>query len=163
MRACAPWLVGSSGGLLEVHLLCTPQFAVTVWTGDPHLLDDVRGRFSRRAVGLDGRHYQAAGILLQLLLSTLDEAITELDSRSDEQQLLATTAPVGSDEPSLGGGRLKLELIWAMFVQITPALPPFGGTALPGSSSASPAWPTAPVVGSTCTLVNPPSLLTRSS
>ena len=109
------WLVAPTGGLLEVHLLCTPRFVVTAWTGDPHLLDDVRGRFSRRAVGLDGRHYQAAGILLQLLLSTLDEAITELDSRLDEQQLLATTALVGSDDPALGGGRLKLESIWATF------------------------------------------------
>ena len=109
------WLVASTGGLLEVHLLCTPRFVVTVWAGDPHLLDDVRGRFSRRAVGLDGSHYQAAGILLQLLLSTLDEAITELDSRLDEAQLLAATPPAGSADPSLGGSHLKLESVWATF------------------------------------------------
>src|SRR5262249_20184321 len=108
------WLIGAPGELLEVHLLCTPRFAVTVWTGDPHLLDDVRDRFTRRAAGLDRSHYyQAAGILLQLLLSTLDESITELDSRLDEAQQLAAT-PAGGYS-SLAGGCLKLESVWAMF------------------------------------------------
>jgi len=109
------WLIGSLGELLEVHLLCTPQFAVTVWTGDPHLLDDVRDRFTRRAAGLDRSHYyQAAGILLQLLLSTLDESITELDSRLDKAQQLAAT-PAGGADSSLAGGCLKLESVWATF------------------------------------------------
>ena len=108
------WLVGSTGELLELHFLCTPRFAVTVWTGDPHLLDDVRDRFTRRAAGLDRSHYQAAGILLQLLLSTLDESITGLDSRLDKAQLLAAT-PAGGADSSLAGGRLKLESVWAKF------------------------------------------------
>ena len=112
----ATWVVGATGGLIELHLLCTPQFVVTVWAGDPRLLDEVRDRFSRRAVGLDGSHYQAAGILLQLLLSTLDEAITELDSSLDEQQLLlASTEPVGRVDPTLRTGHLKLESVWATF------------------------------------------------
>ena len=108
------WLAGSTGELLEVHFLCTPRFAVTVWTGDPHLLDDVRDRFTRRAAGLDRSHYQAAGILLQLLLSTLDESITGLDSRLDKAQLLAA-APAGEADSSLASGCLKIESVWAKF------------------------------------------------
>ena len=107
------WLVGSTGELLELHLLCTPRFVVTVWTGDPHLLDDVRDRFARRAAGLRS-HYEAAGILLQLLLSTLDESITGLDSRLNEAQLLPAK-PAGVADSSLAGGRLRLESVWATF------------------------------------------------
>ena len=115
------WLAGSTGELLEVHFLCTPRFAVTVWTGDPHLLDDVRDRFTRRVAGLRS-HYEAAGILLQLLLSTLDESITGLDSRLDKAQLLAA-APAGEADSSLASGRLKIESVWA------------SSTAMPASSA----------------------------
>lgn len=107
------WLAGSTGELLEVHFLCTPRFAVTVWTGDQHLLDDVRDRFTRRVAGLRS-HYEAAGILLQLLLSTLDESITGLDSRLDKAQLLAA-APAGEADSSLASGCLKIESVWAKF------------------------------------------------
>ena len=58
-------------------------------------------------------HYEAAGILLQLLLSTLDESITGLDSRLDKAQLLVA-APAGGADSSLAGAA-SVESVWATF------------------------------------------------
>ena len=74
------WLVGRPGGLVELHLLSCERFIVTLWKGDSDVLEDVRERFSTRIGLLDGSHYQATGLLLQLLLGTLNLAIAELDS-----------------------------------------------------------------------------------
>jgi len=63
-----------------VHLLSYEHFIVTIRNGDSGAMDDVRERFSTRIGHLEESQYQAAGILLQMLLSTLDLAIDGLDS-----------------------------------------------------------------------------------
>ncbi len=73
------WAVGQTSDVLEVHLVSYQHFIVTLHDGDSGALDDVRERFSARIGYLEQTHYEAAGILLQLLLSTLDLAIAELD------------------------------------------------------------------------------------
>ena len=111
----ATWLVGQAGELIETHLLCTPCFVVTAWTGDAAILDEVCDRFARRVVGLDHSHYQAAGILLQLLLSTLDRAISEFDARLDDYQARVDAGPSARADPARAAGRVTLESIWASF------------------------------------------------
>ena len=74
------WAVGQTLDILEVHLVSYQHFIVTLRNGDSGALEDVRERFSARICYLDQSPYQAAGILLQLLLGTLDLAIDGLDS-----------------------------------------------------------------------------------
>jgi Mg2+ and Co2+ transporter CorA len=76
----ATWAVGERLDILEVHLLSYQHCIVTLRNGDSGALDDVRGRFSTRIGYLGQSHFQAAGILLQLLLNTLELGIDGLDS-----------------------------------------------------------------------------------
>ena len=89
-------VVAPTGGLLEVHLLCAPRFVVTAsfrrpasWTMSAWILRQRADRPGRPPLS-GGRHSPPC------TRSTLNEAITELDSRLNEQQLLATTTPVGA-------------------------------------------------------------------
>jgi Mg2+ and Co2+ transporter CorA len=75
------WLADRSGNLVEIHVLCTRHHLLTVWNGDPAVLDEVRRHFAERVAELEKSPYQAAAILLQLLLGTLGEAISNADSR----------------------------------------------------------------------------------
>jgi Mg2+ and Co2+ transporter CorA len=81
------WLAGPSGDLLEVHLLSTPRYVLTLWNGDAAILDEIRQQFAERVSGLEQSPYHAAGILLQLLLGTLDHVIRDLDLGLDDLRL----------------------------------------------------------------------------
>jgi hypothetical protein len=48
--------------------------------GDPALLDDIRRQFAERLRGFENNLYEAAGILLQLLLGTLVSALEVIDT-----------------------------------------------------------------------------------
>jgi hypothetical protein len=52
---------------------------MTVWNGDAAALADIRQQFAERVGGFERSIFHAAGILLQLLLGTLDQAIAGLD------------------------------------------------------------------------------------
>src|SRR5215472_15746163 len=78
------WLAESSWNLMEVHVLCSRCCLLTIWRGDSAILGEVRQHFAERAVELEKSPYAAAGILLQLLLGTLGEAISNLDTRIQE-------------------------------------------------------------------------------
>jgi Mg2+ and Co2+ transporter CorA len=80
----ATWLAGPSGDLLEVHLLSTQRYVLTIWSGDASILDEIRQQFAERVGGLEQSPYHAAGILLQLLLGTLDHVIRDLDLGLDD-------------------------------------------------------------------------------
>jgi Mg2+ and Co2+ transporter CorA len=91
------WLAQPAPGeLAEVHVLCSPRGVVTVWSGDPTALDEARAHFAYRAVELNKGRFQAATIVLQLLLGTIDQAISRLDTRIHQvrEDLGGGTAPV---------------------------------------------------------------------
>src|SRR5262249_16089291 len=70
------WLADPARTLVEVHLLCVRRCIVTVWNGDPTTLDEARRHFLGRAAELEKNHFNAAAIVLQLLLATIDQVIT---------------------------------------------------------------------------------------
>ena len=81
------WLAGPSGDLIEVHLLSTQRYVLTLWNGEAAILDEIRQQFAERVGGLEQSPYHAAGILLQLLLGTLDHVIRDLDLGLDDLRL----------------------------------------------------------------------------
>jgi Mg2+ and Co2+ transporter CorA len=109
------WFVGRPGGIGEVHLLSSQHFIVTVRNGDDGALDEVRQRFSTRIGYCDQTHYQAAGILSQLLLGTLDLAIAELDSELAGLQARLNQGDRSFDSTALATWRDKWQSIWPHF------------------------------------------------
>jgi hypothetical protein len=83
----ATWIADRAGNLLELHLIGRKQCIVTVWRGGAKELDDIREQFAARVAGFEDSPYQAAGILLQLLLATLDYATESLDISLDDLRL----------------------------------------------------------------------------
>ena len=77
------WMAEPAGKLIEVHLLCSHQRILTFWRGDAAILDTLRQHFVERVGEVGKSPFQATGILLQLLLSTLDHAIRSLDMQLD--------------------------------------------------------------------------------
>jgi len=109
------WLVDGPGRLIEVHLLSCERFILTLWKGDGGGLEDVRQRFSTRIGYLDQSHHQAAGILLQLLLGTLDLAMAELDSELSSLQARLSQEPRSLDNTALAGWHDKCQSLWSRF------------------------------------------------
>jgi len=109
------WLVGGSRELVEVHLLSCEQFIVTLWKGDSDALEGVRQRFSTRIGHLDGSHYQAAALLLLLLLGTLDLALAELDLELSRLQAQLSEDPACFDNRVLASWRDKSQSVWSRF------------------------------------------------
>ena len=83
----ATWIADRAGNLLELHLIGRKQCIVTVWRGGAKELDDIRAQFAARVAGFEDSPYQAAGILLQLLLGTLDYVTESLDISLDDLRL----------------------------------------------------------------------------
>src|SRR5262249_24620360 len=79
-------LAEPSGAIYEVHVLCARGYVLTVWSGDPAALDEARRHFLDRVAELRKSPFHAAAIVLQLLLATLDQAITVLDTKLHEAQ-----------------------------------------------------------------------------
>ena len=75
------WLADRSGRPVEIHVLCSRQCLATVWDGDAGTLDEIRQHYAERAGKLEKHPYEAAAILLQLLLSTLNVTISEFDDQ----------------------------------------------------------------------------------
>jgi Mg2+ and Co2+ transporter CorA len=109
------WLVDSSGRLVEVHLLSCERFIVTLSKGDSDALKDVRERFSIRIGYLEQSHYQAAGILLQLLVGAVDLAVAALDSELDGLQARLRQDPQSLDNAALVAWHAKYQSLWSRF------------------------------------------------
>ena len=75
------WLLSFPEGLIEVHFWASTKGVVTLWQGEPGLLDEVREQFVERFSGASRSHYHGAAILLQLLLAPLDQAFGMMDER----------------------------------------------------------------------------------
>jgi Mg2+ and Co2+ transporter CorA len=108
------WLADAAGDLSEIHVLGLQHCIVTVWHGTAAALDEIRQQFSERAGGFEDNHFAAAGILLQLLISTLDHAVRSLDQSLDELRLRLDKDP--STDVALLGSRLqKLQSLTTSF------------------------------------------------
>lgn len=105
------WMAEPSGRLAEVHVLCTEKFILTIWRGDVAALDEIRMQFSERVGGFDKSFYHAAGILLQLLLGTLDHAIRDLDLGLDDLRVRLDKDASSADFALLGRRLQKLQSI----------------------------------------------------
>ena len=83
----ATWIADRAGNIIELHLIGRNKCITTLWGGDPAALDDVRRQFAERLGGFENNLYEAAGILLQLLLGTLGSAFEVIDMKLDGLRL----------------------------------------------------------------------------
>ncbi len=81
------WIANPAGALLEFHLVGFATGIVTLWSGDPASLATIRRQFSYRVDGIEGDMPYAAGLLLQLLIGTLDSSLEALDAQIDGLRL----------------------------------------------------------------------------
>ncbi len=116
------WMAEPTGTLIEVHLLCTRQSIITVWTGDVAALDEVRQQFAERIGGVEENPFHAAGILLQLLLSTLDHAIRDLDIGLDDLRMRLDKDSSSTDFATLTRKLQKLQSVMASFNRYSSAV-----------------------------------------
>jgi Mg2+ and Co2+ transporter CorA len=137
------WLAEPAGRIVEVHVLCTPRCILTVWDGDPKALDEARRHFADRAGELQKNHFHAAAIVLQLLLATLDQSITVLDTRLHQAQERLRLTPDASEFATLTTQLQQLQSRWANFdrfssairsaivgVEVVPGMDPLGAAEL---------------------------------
>ncbi len=69
------------GPLIELHFLASKNLIITAWKGDPSCLSEIRHLYFERSEVLEKNAHHAASVVLQLLFSTLDIAMAELDRR----------------------------------------------------------------------------------
>jgi Mg2+ and Co2+ transporter CorA len=81
------WCADFSGNLIEIHLVACGAGVATLWSGAPEALNDIRFKFVERASGLEADFHLAAGVLLQLLLGTLDQLLLRLDEQIAEMRV----------------------------------------------------------------------------
>lgn len=116
------WLAPDLLQLVEIHVWSSPTGLVTVWAGDPHALETLRTAFSERAARLDGRPYQATAILLQMLLGTIDRAITGMDERLNGLQGVVKEMPGTVKLPDITRQLETLRGIWLKFDRYASAV-----------------------------------------
>ena len=112
----------SAGAISEVHLLCVRRCIVTVWKGNPATLDEAPRHFIERAAELEKNPFNAAAIVLQLLLATLDQVITILDTKLHAVREELHRAPHTSEVAALTGDLQRLQSRWADFDRYSSAV-----------------------------------------
>jgi Mg2+ and Co2+ transporter CorA len=116
------WVADPAGKLIELHFFSTPQRILTVWNGNGTVLDEVRQHFAERIGEAAKSPPQAAGILLQLLLGTLDHAIRYLDVQLYDQRLQLDGGTGGMDFGRLAAQRQELQSAWVSFDRYSSAV-----------------------------------------
>jgi Mg2+ and Co2+ transporter CorA len=116
------WLAEPAGTIIEVHLLCVRRCIVTVWKGNPATLDEAPRHFIERAAELEKNPFNAAAIVLQLLLATLDQVITILDTKLHAVREELHRAPHTSEVAALTGDLQRLQSRWADFDRYSSAV-----------------------------------------
>jgi Mg2+ and Co2+ transporter CorA len=116
------WIADPTGNIHELHVLSTPQCIVTVWNGKAPALDDIRQLFGERIAGLESSRYATTGILLQLLLSTLDYAIHGLDRVLDDLRARLDKDPSTADFALLSQRLRALQSIMSSFNRYSSAV-----------------------------------------
>jgi Mg2+ and Co2+ transporter CorA len=109
------WIGQPNGGLAEIHIVGCPRGLVTIWNGDSATLDDIRQQFAERIAGFERNFYQAAGILLQLLLGTLDHVIRGMDLVFDELRTRLDKDPHSLDFTLLARRQQRMQSIVGSF------------------------------------------------
>ena len=107
------WLSEVSPSLTEIHLLASRKCILTVWTGDASALNEIRAQFAERAEELEKSPYQAAAIVLQLLLGTLDQATSAIDVRLQEFREQLRQNPTTIDLTVLTDRLQRLRSAWS--------------------------------------------------
>jgi Mg2+ and Co2+ transporter CorA len=115
-------LAEPAGKINEVHVLCGPRCVLTVWDGDPAALDEARHHFLERAAELQKNPFHATAIVLQLLLATLDQAITILDTRLHQARERLHRSPDASEFATLTRQMQHLQSRWANFDRYSSAV-----------------------------------------
>jgi Mg2+ and Co2+ transporter CorA len=116
------WMAEPTGKLIEVHLLCSHQRILTVWRGDIAILDNLRQHFVERIGEVGKSPFQATGILLQLLLSTLDHAIRGLDAQLDCLRVRLDDRTRGADYARFASQHKELQTVWLGFERYASAV-----------------------------------------
>jgi Mg2+ and Co2+ transporter CorA len=116
------WMAEPAGKLIEVHLLCSHQRILTVWTGDIAILDGLRQHFVERIGEVGKSPFQATGILLQLLLSTLDHAIRGLDAQLDRLRAQLDDRASSTDYARFASQHKELQTAWFSFDRYASAV-----------------------------------------
>ena len=117
------WMAEPAGKLIEVHLLCSHQRILTVWRGDVAILDNLRQHFVERVGEVGKSPFQATGILLQLLLSTLDHAIRSLDTQLDHLRAQLDDRTTSADYARFASQHKELQTAWLGFDRYASAVP----------------------------------------
>ena len=107
------WLSEASPSLTEIYLLASRKCILTVWTGDASALDEIRAQFAERVEDLEKSPYQAAAIVLQLLLGTLDQASSAIDVRLQEFREQLKQNPTTIDLTVLTDRLQRLRSAWS--------------------------------------------------
>ena len=107
------WLSEASPSLTEIHLLASRKCILTAWTGDASALNEIRAQFAERAEELEKSPYQAAAIVLQLLLGTLDQATSAIDVRLQEFREQLKRNPTTIDLTVLTDRLQRLRSAWS--------------------------------------------------
>jgi Mg2+ and Co2+ transporter CorA len=115
------WIADPAGNIHEVHVFCSAHCILTLWHGDAAALDEIRQQFGERIDGLDHSRYAAAGILLQLLIGTIDYAMQDLDAALDELRARLDKGPT-TDFVHVGNRLQKLQSVMASFNRYSNAV-----------------------------------------
>ena len=116
------WLSEVSPSLTEIHLLASRKCILTVWTGDASALNEIRAQFAERAEELEKSPYQAAAIVLQLLLGTLDQATSAIDVRLQEFREQLKRNPTTIDLTMLTDRLQRLRSAWSAIDRYSTAV-----------------------------------------
>ena len=81
------WIADRQGALVELHLVGCDKAVATLWSGDPASLETIRQQFSERIAGVEEDMQYGAGLLLQLLIGTLDASLETVDAQIDRLRL----------------------------------------------------------------------------
>jgi Mg2+ and Co2+ transporter CorA len=116
------WMADAAGNLCEIHVLSSPQCILTIWQGDAAALDEIRQQFGERCDGFEKSHFAAAGLLLQLLVGTLDHAIRNLDRSLDHLRSSLDRDAEAADLALLWRRLQKLQTLMASFNRYSSAV-----------------------------------------
>jgi Mg2+ and Co2+ transporter CorA len=117
------WLAERYGkSLIEIHVLASRQCVVTMWNGEAALLDEIREHYAERAAELEKNSSEATAILLQLLLSTLNNLISDLDERIEALRTQLRREPFSIDFSTLGERLQRLQSVWSEFDRYSSAV-----------------------------------------
>jgi len=116
------WLSEGSDLLTEVHFLASGRWLLTMWNGEATALDDIRAQFAQRIEELEKSPFQAAAVLLQLLLGTLDQATSQLDVRLQELNERLSQNQTIADSRTLTSGLQRLQSAWSALDRYSAAV-----------------------------------------